>query len=120
VVRTSSGDAEPSVASRILVGKMLISSPPSFGGEERGPSPRHYTQRGIRSHQAANVRLVARISKRAEGGTHRPCAYSRRVSTQKIGVRQPIAQKRIRVGPGYEDFYEKALFVKVDVATAVW
>jgi hypothetical protein len=43
VVRASSASLEPSVASKIVVGKMLISSPLSFGGEERGPSPRHYT-----------------------------------------------------------------------------
>jgi hypothetical protein len=34
VVRASSASLEPSVASRIVVGKMLISSPPFSGGEE--------------------------------------------------------------------------------------
>src|SRR5215208_7830693 len=61
LVRASSASLEPSVASRTLVGKMLISSPPFFGGEEmRYPSPRcYYTQRD----QEPSGRLVRPVAR---------------------------------------------------------
>src|SRR5215208_2988053 len=68
VVRASSASLEPSVASRIVVGEMLISSPPLFGGEEMtDPSPRCYTQCD-QEPSGRQVRPVTRYSLGEYGG----------------------------------------------------